>query len=191
VDKESDKKVSGKVRLYEFPATVESKIKNELVNEEEGFGPAIFDPEDGHDLHIKVLAKKPDAKGKIWPDYSLTQFSRKGTAIASTEEEIKKIMDSVYDLSEYLKSMEKTWEEHEKILKQELIWDDVEETFRKKLSLNETKPSNKKDAQESKESGEDQSEKEESQNTGNESERTDDSGDDLDEDALMDELENM
>lgn len=196
VDKEKDNKVSGKVRLYEFPATVESKIKNELVNEEEGFGPEIFDPESGHDLHIKVLAKKPDAKGKVWPDYSLTQFSRKKTSIAETEEEIKEIMDSVYDLSEYLKSMEKSWEDHEKILKQELIWDDLEETFRKKVSFDagriETTDTKKEDKkEEEKENNQEDTNTEDEKGDSKGTDNTENTDDDLDDDKLMEELDNM
>ena len=196
VDKESDKKVSGTVKLYEFPATVESKIKNELVNEEEGFGPAIFDPEKGHDLQIKVLAKKPDANGKIWPDYSLTQFSRKTSSIADSDEEIKKIMESVYDLSEYLKSMEKTWEDHEKILKQELIWDDVEEVFRKKVSQTSQNKESDTGNVDSKTVNDQNEPNEETQtyDTSKENDVSKDTGeteDDIDEDALTKELESM
>lgn len=126
---DESRKVSGKVRLYEFPETIESKIKNELTNDEEGYGYKIFDPEEGHDLMIKIKAKKPDKNGKVWPDYSNTEFSRKPSAIAETTEEVEKIMESVYDLTEYLKSLEKDWKFHEKLLKQELVWDDVEDAF--------------------------------------------------------------
>lgn len=132
-DAEDDFKVSGTRRLYEFPATVESKIANELTNDEEGYGPSIFDPEKGHDLLVKILAKKPDQNGKVWPDYSLTEFSRTANAISESQEEIEKIMNSVYSLKEYIDHMGLSWSEHEKLLKKELVWDDVRDAFIKNV----------------------------------------------------------
>jgi hypothetical protein len=132
-DTASEYKVNGKVRLYEFPATIESKIVNELTNEQEGYGSAIFDPEDGYDLQVRIKAKKPDAKGKVWPDYSDTMFSRSKSSIAETEAEIKEIMNTVYDLNEYINSINVDWEVQEKLLKQELLWDDVKDTFMKNV----------------------------------------------------------
>lgn len=124
-------KVGGTVRLYEFPATIENKIKNEITDPEQGYGPAIFDPEEGHDFLIKVRAKKPDKYGNIWPDYSDTMFARKPSAISNDEEEIKKIMESVYDLNEYLENLSMSWENHKKLLQQEMLWEDVKSEFLK------------------------------------------------------------
>ena len=183
-----DKKYSGTRRLYEFPATVENKIANELTNDEEGFGPAIFDPENGHDLLIKISAKKPDKNGKVWPDYSLTEFSRKQSAIADTPEEIEKIMESVYDLTEYIKQMGMSWQEQEKLLKQELVWDEVEDEFIKNFgSKKEVKKETPK--QETKPDSDDE----------NESDTKDDSADeespfvddDTNDEDLLNELENL
>ena len=188
-DVDDEYKVSNTLRLYEFPPTVESKISHELTNEEEGFGPAIFDPEKGHDLLVKVLAKKPDKEGKIWPDYSLTTFSRKATSIADSEEDIKKIMDSAYDLSEYIEQMGMSWEEHEKLLKQELVWDEVEDEFIKHVgktsSTSDDKPAvSKKETTETKQ--------ETQEDIAEETEVTNDSSDeDISEEDLLKELDSM
>ena len=135
---DSERKASNKNFLYEFPEAVESKIKNEMTKLEEGYGPKIFNPEDGHNLLIKIKAKKPDINGKIWPDYSNTEFSRTPSSIAESKEEVEKIMENVYDLSKYLQSLDKDWEFHEKLLKQELVWDDVEDVFIKHVGKNST-----------------------------------------------------
>ncbi|NIQ06611.1 MAG: hypothetical protein GWO20_13050, partial [Candidatus Korarchaeota archaeon] len=69
-------KVNGTIRLYEFPGTVESKIKNEITDTDEGYGMAIFDPENGYDFILKIKAKPKDKNGKEWPDYGDSMFSR-------------------------------------------------------------------------------------------------------------------
>lgn len=128
-----DKKVVGKNKLYEFPATLETKIKKELTDEAEGFGPEIFDPEDGRDFIISILAKKPDANQKVWPDYSLTGFSRKKGPILDATEGIEAVMETVYDLTDYINRMGLDWKAHEKLLKSELLWDEVDDKFRKEV----------------------------------------------------------
>ena len=52
--KNEEYKVEGTVRLYEFPATVESKIANEITDKEQGYGIAVFDPEEGYDFILKI-----------------------------------------------------------------------------------------------------------------------------------------
>jgi len=129
--KDDKYKVTGKVRLYEFPATVESKIKNEITDTEQGYGMAIFDPEDGYDFILKIKAKPQDKNGKVWPDYGDTMFSRRSSPLADTEEEIEKIMSERYNLDEYIKSLKLSVDEHEKLLKTEMMWDDVGHQFEK------------------------------------------------------------
>lgn len=121
-------KHTGKVKLYEFPKTIESKIKSQVTDPEDGRGYAIFDPEEGYNLIIKVAAKPPDQNGRVWPDYSATEFSPNKNALGS-EEEIKEIMNSVYDLTEYLSSIGMEWDKHKQLLKQEMLWEDVESDF--------------------------------------------------------------
>jgi len=135
-DVDDEYKVSGKVRLYEFPATIESKIKAELTDKAEGFGSAVFDPEDGHDLLIKIKAKKPDPNGKSWPDYSDTMFARKSTSLG-TEKEIDDLMEETTDLVEYLKDSTLSWEEHKKLLQIEGVWEDVEDEWNRRVNETE------------------------------------------------------
>ena len=131
VQAEESRKVNGTVRLYEFPATIEGKIKTQITDEEEGRGPAIFDPEDGYNFLVKVALKKQDSGGNQWPTYEMSEFSLNKNSIADSSEKIKEIMDSVYDLSEYLQSIEMDAEMHKKLLKNEMLWEDVQSEFEK------------------------------------------------------------
>jgi len=195
-DVEKDRKVAGTVRLYELPAAVEGKIANELTNDDEGFGSAIFDPENGHDLLIKIAAKKPDKNKNIWPDYSLTEFSRKPRAIGN-EEEIKEIMESVYDLNEFITKKGISWLDHEKLLKSELVWDYIEDAFIKNVG----KLSNENESSETSSNNENKSDDDtpwfeddnsESSTTDNtESNDSTNVDDEDDEDSLLEELKSL
>lgn len=129
-DKEIDddnKKSSGKVKLYEFPAKLESKIKNETLDKKEGLGDAIFDPGDeGHNIIIKIKSTKPNERGETFPDYSDSTFSRKSYPLRDTDKEISDIMASTYSLDEYIKGMEMSKDDTIKMLKNEMLWEMVE-----------------------------------------------------------------
>jgi len=112
-------------------------FKNEITDKSEGYGMAVFDPENGYDLIIKIKAKKPDKNGKVWPDYSDTIFSRKSSAIADTEEGIEKLMEKTISLEEYLDSKKLSWEEHKKLLQIEGFWEDIEEEFERRTDTGE------------------------------------------------------
>ena len=129
--KDENYKVGGKVRLYEFPATVESKIKNEITDTEQGYGMAIFDPENGYDFILKVKAKPKDKNGKEWPDYGDSMFARRPSSIGEGEEGVENLMSDRYDLDEYINSLKFTIKEHEELLKSEMLWDDVGRQFDK------------------------------------------------------------
>jgi hypothetical protein len=143
-DKEIDddtKKSSGKVKLYEFPSKLESKLKNEILDKKEGLGFAIFDPgSEGHNIVIKIKATKQDAKGNTYPDYSDSIFSRKPSAIADSDAEIKKIMSSTYDIEEYIKSMEMSKENTLKTLKDEMLFDMVESEWHRAYGVEKASP---------------------------------------------------
>lgn len=126
-DRSDDNKVVGKVKLYEFPQKVEQKVKKEITNiTGQGYGSQIFDPgEDGRNFIINVLSTKPDDKGKTWPDYSTSDFSRLQSALG-TEEEIDAIMATCTDLKGYIESMETDKDKIVEILKSEFLWDLVE-----------------------------------------------------------------
>lgn len=132
-DVDDEYKVSGSVRLYEFPKAVESKLKKEITDKVEGYGIAIFNPENGYDMIISIKSKKKDKNGKAWPDYSETAFSRKSSSIGD-EKEIDEIMEKTVLLSEHIENMALTWDEHKKLLKVEGFWEDVEEEFERRVN---------------------------------------------------------
>lgn len=127
---DKEKHLAGKTFLYEFPGTIEQLIKKEITDIENGWGYKIFDPEDGHNLIISIGAKKPDQKGKVWPDYSLTTFAKKASAIA---EDIDSVMQTTQDVMEYITNSMKTPDEHAAILKSELVYDDVKDQFERMM----------------------------------------------------------
>lgn len=170
-------KATNTVKLYEFPATIEAKIQNEITNEEEGFGMDIFDPADGYDFILDIKEKAPDPNGKVWPSYDNCQFSRKKTSIAESEEEVAKIMENVYDISKYLENKSIGWEKQKEILKANLLWEDVESEFNKHVYGN-TETLTKTEV---KEDGKKEVEKEEP---------LEDTGD-MNDQELLDELKNL
>ena len=182
-DKEIDddtKKSSGKVKIYEFPSKLESKLKNEILDKKEGLGFAIFDPgSEGHNIVIKIKATKQDAKGNTYPDYSDSIFSRKPSAIADSDAEIKKIMSSTYDIEEYIKSMEMSKENTLKMLKDEMLFDMVEAEWNRAYGVEKDSPKAKATVDE------------DDVPDSVDEEKVDDDGTDMSEQALLDELKNI
>lgn len=129
---EDDEKVSSTVKMYEFPSKVESKLKEQITDTTNGLGPLIFTPDkEGFDFIIKVTSTKKDRNGKVWPDYSLSEFSRKPHAIAESEKAIEAIMRSTIDLDDYIADMERDWEDVVDTLKQLMLWDMVSDEVSK------------------------------------------------------------
>lgn len=125
-ERDADKKVNKTVKLYEFPWKVEMKLKEEITNSKHGLGISIFDPGDeGYNFLLKVLATKKDRDGNIWPDYSMSEFTRRPSSLGS-EEEVDKIMQSTTSLKEYVSMMRKPDDETLDILKKAMIWELVE-----------------------------------------------------------------
>lgn len=146
-DRDDDMKASGKVKLYEFPSKVESKIRDGLFDSESGVGTAGYDPgENGIDFYIKVGSTDKDGNGKDWPDYSLSAFSRKSYALADSDEEIEKIMDQVYDLDAYLRKQLKSEEDVIEILKAAYVYPLIKEDYEKMRKIS-NKSSNAEDIQ--------------------------------------------
>jgi hypothetical protein len=136
-ERDEDKKVNGTVKLYEFPAKVEMKLKTEVTDSKQGYGYRIFDPgEEGHNFILKVLATKKDPNGNVWPDYSSSQFSRNSEALGN-DNEIEKIMESCVDIDEYIDSLRTNNERMVEILKAEMVWDLVSDEFNKVSGLTE------------------------------------------------------
>lgn len=139
-EREADKKINGTVRIYEFPDKVESKLKAEITDKKNGLGPAIFDPgEDGFNFLLKAKATKKDDTGKVWPDYSDSTFSRKPYALG-TDKEIKTIMESTHDLTEYIESLRVSDDELKSILKTEMLWELVEADWNKYKGVQTPEP---------------------------------------------------
>ena len=128
-DRDEESKVNGTVKLYEFPAKVEMKLKEEITDTENGLGKSIFDPgADGYNFLLKILATKRDANGDQWPDYSNSSFSRRPEAIG-TDEEIEKYMQSCVSIDEYIQSMIKPEEELIKLIKDEMLFDLIRDEY--------------------------------------------------------------
>lgn len=105
--KEEENKMSGKVRLYEFPSKINEKLIAE-EDEKEGLRERVWDAgEDGHNFFIKIKLTKPDENKRQFPDYSSSVFSRKSTALGS-DKKTEEITKSVYSLKKHVETMEKS-----------------------------------------------------------------------------------
>lgn len=106
-DKERDEnfKCNGKVKLYNFPSKVESKLKAQLNDiDDEAIGINIFNPgEEGYDFILKVGKTKPDKYNKTYYNYDLSEFSRKSRPLG-TDDEIEEIMNNLFDINEFIKN---------------------------------------------------------------------------------------
>ncbi|MFW6173113.1 MAG: hypothetical protein ACOC5T_05155 [Elusimicrobiota bacterium] len=139
---DEERKVSGTVRLYEFPDAVERKLKQEIL-EKDGLGPSIFDPgEDGYNFIIKVRSTKPNKHGKSFPDYSDSTFARRPGSLGS-DSKIKSIMEQTVDLREYLSSLKVSHEDMINILKQEMLWEMVKDEWKDNIGGLEEDNSNR------------------------------------------------
>ena len=127
-ERDDEAKVNGTVRLYEFPNKVEMKLKEEITDPD-GLGGSIFDPsQDGYSFILKVLSTKRDERGNAWPDYSNSNFARRPEALGS-EGEIDKIMESTFDINEYLDGMRMTEDELVKLVKDEMLFDMIADEY--------------------------------------------------------------
>ncbi len=141
-----EEKNSGKVLVYDCPTKIESKIKNEMEGEYAA-GIKIFDPsEQGYDFIVSVGSTKPQADGKVWPDYSNSKFVHTGKALG-TDEEIDSIMERRHNLDDYIKIMERTPEDLLNIVKAEMLYELVEQDYEgaKKPTPNVPKMEKKED----------------------------------------------
>ena len=130
VDEQDDaRKVTGTVRVWEFPDKIESKLRQEIVDKKNGLGASIFDPgEEGFNFIVKVRSTKPNRDGKIFPDYSDSTFARRSGSLG-TDNEIKTILSQTRDLEEYVKSLEMGDDELIETLKAEMLWEMIKEEW--------------------------------------------------------------
>lgn len=94
------KEVIGQVIVLDMPYTLKEKIDNALGDDDIGLD--IFNPLDGYDIRIKVSLKKTD--DEEYPDYTLTDFSRKKTAL---EGELRDILGNCADITEQIDILKK------------------------------------------------------------------------------------
>lgn len=128
-EKEPGERQEGNVRIYEFPSKVESKLKREITDTDEGWGYRVFDPgEDGVDFILNVKSTKPDAENNTYPDYADSTFSRNPKAL-DTEAGIEKIMASRHGINAYVKSMARDEDDIIAVLKHEQLWELVEAEY--------------------------------------------------------------
>lgn len=199
-DRDDEKKVVGKIKLYEFPYAVEKKLKNEITDKDEGYGSQIFDPsENGRNFILKVLSTKKQEDGRTWPDYSSSTFSRSQSALGS-DDDIEALMKTCTDLVEYIKSMETSKDKMVEILKAEFLWELVEQECLKNGFEDSGEPQEKKEespAPEESKDGDDEppwdtGQEEKKEEKAEESKPADTGGDDnLDDEDLLAELDNM
>lgn len=184
----------GKTFLYEFPAVVEGLIKKEVVDTENGWGPVIFDPEEGHNFILRIGAKKPDKNKKTWPDYTPSTFAKKPSSISDSDDEIEEIMETVQDIKEYIDNSMWSADKHEQVLKSEMIWDDVEDEFLRRMAIVEKETEKKEVVVEEDDTPDPDkkahSEKKETTKTKKETKK-ETSNDDMSDEELLDELSDL
>ncbi len=126
VDADDDFKVSGMVKIYEFPDQVKTKLEEELTDSENGLGKKVFDPQDGHNFLLKV--KRKSSRGRSWPNYADSTFARKATSIGD-EKMIKNVVESTHDLLKHLEYKVKSEIEIRDALISSMVWDIVKDAW--------------------------------------------------------------
>lgn len=131
---DEEKKATGKVMLYEFPNQVEKILREEINDRKHGVGMSAFDPSDeGFDFILSVGAK-PAPDGKSWPDYSL-KAARRPRAIADSDAAIDAILETTYDLKEYVNTSRSSKDKMIALLKAEFVYDLIKEDWEKRQKI--------------------------------------------------------
>lgn len=131
---DEEKKATGKVMLYEFPNQVEKILREEINDRKHGVGMSAFDPSDeGFDFILSV-GTKPAPDGKSWPDYSL-KAARRPRAIADSDAAIDAILETTYDLKEYVNTSRASKEKMIALLKAEFVYDLIKEDWEKRQKI--------------------------------------------------------
>jgi hypothetical protein len=136
IENREDKLNNGKTKLFEFGVKLESKVRQELLDEKDGIGTAVFDPEDGYNFIIKVKSTKPDGQNKSWPDYADSKFARVSSSLGATKE-IRAIMENIVDLTEYLQNQRKSPADLKEMLEKDMLWSLVQGDWNRAYGKNE------------------------------------------------------
>lgn len=184
---DDESKQEGKVLIYEFPSKVEQKLAEEIKDTRNGLGASIFDPDaDGYNFVIKV-GTQSGGTNQSFPEYSMSTFARRPNAIADSEEAIDKLMADRVTLDEYISKSRKPMSVLIEAMKTEMFWDLIASDFRKYENAEE--PTEKKSEPKTETPREEP--KQESVKAESKAESKKDESDDLDEAALLAELENF
>jgi len=126
---EETAKVMGTVKIYEFPAEVESKIKSTITDAKHGLGMSVFDPgEEGFNFIVKVKATKPTKDGKQWPVYADSEFARKSSSLG-TDKQIQNLLGATFNIDDYISGQSMADEDMIAILKNEMLWEIVKDEW--------------------------------------------------------------
>ncbi len=112
----------GKVFLFRYGIKIHEKLDTALFPPaDSGLEQVMFiDPYKGYDLNLVVKIQKDGSKE--YSNYDNSVFVRESTPIAKTEEEIDKILESCYDLSEFIAPKNfKSYDELKKILDDNVV----------------------------------------------------------------------
>lgn len=133
-----EKKVVGKVLMFEFPGEIEKVLRGEIEDKKRGIGYLTFDPGDeGYNFVLKVGAKPGDKPGSTWPTYTL-QLAKRPCAIADNDVEIQALLDKTYNLDDYLNASVVTEEHMIKLMKEGLIYDFIKFDYERRSAPTES-----------------------------------------------------
>lgn len=90
---EKRKDNEGKVFMWRYGKKIHEKLEAALFPSEGGEQVMFLDPSEGFDFNLTVQMKED------FPNFDLSDFSRTSTPIASSEEDIQEILNSVYDIN--------------------------------------------------------------------------------------------
>lgn len=189
-DASDESKSEGKILLYEFPSKIEQKLAEEIKDSKNGLGHSIFDPSsEGYNFIIKVGTQSGGGENKqSFPEYSMSTFARRPNAIADSEEEIDRLMGERTSLDDYISKGKKPMKDLIEAVKTEMLWELIERDFSRYLDEEPKKEVEKTKVEEKKkENREDGPVKPKNETPKTETKEEED----LDEAALLAELENF
>lgn len=184
---DDESKQEGKVLLYEFPSKLEQKLAEEIKDTRNGLGASVFDPgPDGYNFIIKV-GTQSGGQNQSFPEYSMSTFARRPSAIGS-DEEIDKLMETRVSLDEYITKGKKSMNDLIKSMKDEMFWDLIARDFERYETVTEKKTEEpKKEESKSRE----ESKKEDVKTEPKREETKKEENSELSEEDLLAELENF
>lgn len=130
--REGDENQEGQVLVWEFGNQIFDKITEALVEQDLNF----YHPTEGHNFNL-TIKKRGD-----FPDYSMSTFSPKSSAISDDESDLDRIFDEIHDLED--KVYGKGAKDYDKLLEL-MTGDPVESDDEESVSEGRTMDSNTDD----------------------------------------------